>query len=203
MQQYGNSLISDPHRFVLWWHAKSGCTTLKVWYLDLFGYQCEQINDGTHNMWAANGESVHSRIHQWKNKFNPKEHENYFHFTVVRHPLARLVSHWDQQVTSGTEKRSLARYIQYVVAEPQATVDPHIARQHARLADVKMNLWIRLEEINNYWLGLMDFLQLPAKPLPVRNRRGAGDKWEEVLSDKTLRKIAEQHYEEDLALYYS
>jgi hypothetical protein len=198
MKQHANSLVCESHRFVLWWHAKSACTTLKAWYLDLFSYT---ITDVPELGVFANGMSVHNRIGGWNNQYDPKRHEGYFHFTVVRHPLARFVSHWDQQVAA-QNAGDLLSYARETVVTPQEVCDPHLSRQHRHLWGLPMHHVLRIEELDEGWVPLMQLLGLPEQPLPLRNVRGVGARWEEILGEGIVRDILTRHYAEDLTTYY-
>lgn len=192
--------MSEAHEFVLWWHAKAGCTGLKAWYLGLFGFVVEKAQNG---MLTVDGVSVHDKVDRWHNKYTPSKHSSYFHFQVVRHPLRRLVSHWAQQHNCGSEIRNFPNYLKHIVTTPQDIVDRHVSWQHAELEGVKMHLTIKLEDIDSHWRNLMKFLGLPVQDVfPVVNASGAGEKWQEQFTDPTITAIAERHYKEDLDNYY-
>jgi len=192
-----NSLVWEPGRWVLWWHAKAACTSLKSWYLDLCRFRVARNALG---QWGVGQSSVHNFVGPRGSHFDPDRHRNYFHWTVVRHPLARIVSHWDQQ---GVDKLgSLAEYVRELVVLGPDGQDIHVMPQVLGLWGLSMHAVLRLEEIGEAWPRMMRFLGLPDDPLPVRTARGAGAMWRTRFADPLVRDVAERYYAADLAEFY-
>jgi len=197
------SLVCEQYRFVLWWHPKAACSSLKKWF-----YLVEN-----------NGKSPPSDIHVYYNrhavKYRCDKYGGFFHFTVVRHPLARLVSHYRQQIRAPAFNLDLSRpriqqayssfreFIGIVCSTPDERLNAHVAPQWPAIEDVEMDAIYRLENISRHCpllsgAGVPEY-GLPEGSLPQVNIDECCADWrEEQFRQSDIRPRWQHYYDETL-----
>ena len=220
------SLVSVEHKFVLWWHQKAACTTLRAWFAQVLGHEVD---------WTfgpqVNGRSIHALPMPI---YAPKQHGGYYHFTVVRNPRARLVSHYRQQIvqpgytTNGERTHhqqaysSFRDFVGIVCTTPPERLDQHVAPQWPVVEGVKLDAVVHLEQMEAEWAPVVAKLGVDHIPLrPVNLHRytepveccadwrpeqfldeGLRPPWE-CYYDDTLLAITQIPFAEDLERWYS
>lgn len=180
-----NSLVNEKRGFVLWWHAKAGCTSLKSWYMETMGQPAPELLGSP---MLPDGTSVHGACENMPH-YNPKKHANLIHFTVVRNPLPRLVSHFRQQIaaqpqpgwragpawnldTGRAPQRqyycTFREYVGVICSVPDYRLESHVHPYSHTLKGLPSVLEIHLEEIDQSWPDLLRALGLLPQPLAWR-----------------------------------
>lgn len=164
------SLVSTQHKFVLWWHQKAACTMLKVWFATLLGHEVE-YNPGP----QVNRKSIHNIVFP---HFKTDSHPGYFHFTVVRNPLARLVSVYRQQVgkpefnvDSGRPRiqqtySSFRDFMGIVCSTPPERLEAHRSPQWPAVKGVPLDAVVHLERLEAEWPPVAERIGVADHPLP-------------------------------------
>ncbi len=228
----GNSLVNEECGFVLWWHAKAGCTSLKAWYLETMG---EPVPDELRSPIISQDLSVHQACDDMP-RYEAEKHAKLIHFTVVRNPFSRLVSHFRQQVSAGPlglldidktlqQQRydSFRQFVGVVCGTPEHRMESHIMPYSRVLRGVCLHAILPLEKIDDGcgWLALMRALELPQKYLAWRMRTPHTDdtafcgdwpseRFREDYSrpawpcyyDDTLRQQVKEKYHDDFERFY-
>ncbi len=164
------------HGFVLWWNARAMCTSLKTWLFRLLGYTVTFRSTTTG--WTVRGQSVHLALGLLPG-YEPQQHAHLFQFVVVKHPLARLASHFRQQAHCPGPRLHLdtrgpllnewpggtfRRYVEMLVDVPQEYVDPHVRRQGCGLPS--LDAVVRSERLKRDWPPVMRRVGLPEGAYP-------------------------------------
>ena len=224
------SIAVPEHGFVLWWHPRSMCTSLKAWALRLCGYEVVQPPGSN---WMVKDETVHIAVHRLL-QYDPSQHGDLLHFSVVKHPLSRLASHFSQQTRDQTDQRlyldyrkpplgrwpggTFRRYVDLLVNVPQEFVDNHVQRQSYMLPDEVFI--VRSERLKEEWpplmrrLGMLEELPPRYNVTPTTDHaeccadwtiqelfeREARPKWRHFYDRELLEKAA-LHYQEDMVRF--
>lgn len=107
--------------------------------------------------------------------------DDYFHFTVVRHPLARLVSHYRQQIDgqpafSLIEDRSIGGqtydtfrdFAELVLLNNPNSLDAHVAPMFPAIDGIRLDMSLTTTSMNHMW----NTLPIQGNvPLPDRGRK--------------------------------
>jgi len=170
------SMVVPEHGFVLWFHPRSMSTSLKAWVLELLGY--EVVATGGTPAWTVEGRSIHA-ARDLAPSYDPQLHEDFFHFTVVKHPLARLASHFRQQAHVVKAHRlhldtryeplnewpegTFRKYVEKLVNVPQEYVDPHVQQQSWPIPANHVFV-VQSEHLNRDWPNAVTALAAAGRP---------------------------------------
>lgn len=149
------SLINHPYKFIFFWNAKCGCSTIKkIFY---------EITEGD----FFSGDNIHEFIgylnsHKY---FVPKEKlENYSHYKkliVVRDPWSRLVSFYVNKTILAKEESNIDIYkifdsknysfnelVHIIFIMKPELLQHHLELQSAGIEDIKFDRLILLSEMS-------------------------------------------------------
>lgn len=173
-------LVNERLGFVLWWHPKAACTSLKCWFLRTMGFHIARLGDGP---WVTmeHGESIHS-VCNGLLPYDPECHELLRHVTVPRDPRARLVSHFRQRLSTlgwsgvidvrGPRKefccQTFREFVAGVCATPSERLEHHLSHQATVIPPVRIEV-MPFEQLPFLWPRFLRSLGLPPRPLLSRN----------------------------------
>ncbi len=219
----GRSFVNEQRRFVMWTHPKCASTSLKSWFGKTLGYRVAPNENGVWCFWRGPlpADPDDHTVHQMAGSFphyRPEIHLDFFHFTVVRNPLARLVSHYRQEADFAPspaynlilnkppeEQRydTFRQFAEIILGTPPEDLNPHVAPLSPSLEGAPLTRTLRLEEIDAEWPPLMRQLGLPDDPLvnrwPRNRLRGCCVDWpQERFFQAGLRPDWQDYYDPPL-----
>ena len=104
------ALVNTDKQFVLWWHAKCACTSLKCCVAQTVGKEVTWLNANQASAgWGCEGTLIHATMLR-DPAYEYEYFKDFFNFTVVRNPFARIVSHFRQQIKAKPEFNTLQRF---------------------------------------------------------------------------------------------
>lgn len=222
------SLVHHQQQFVVWHHPKCASTTVKSWFCAAMGDE-SVWQDGR----RVHGQSIHDWVSQYPHAYPEQPYPDYFHFTVVRHPLARLASHYRQQVQSPDGPAYTLRprmsagdqifdtfrdFCEIVLFTDPSDLDPHCAPICPALQGVTLDRVLYTDTMNATWSSL------PITPNPVLPGTGSrpteparccvdwpSGRFRETEArppwtcyyDAALRSDMEDYFREDIARFFS
>ena len=173
---------------------KNASTTLYNWQLML---------DGILKPGETKGHSgLPKEIYRQSRLLNNSDWRDYKHFTFVRNPFAKLVSHYSYN--RDTRPRMFANYsfeefVRAVCNVPNYMRERHVRTQHSLLHFPMLDFIGRLENFSDDMRKIIDRYQLPPESydlLPHLKKSDYGD-YREHYNEAT-RKLVEKHYRKDL-----
>ena len=182
------AIVVEEHRYAYLNIAKAGCTSIKTAIAKHVGVSFPEVMYDY--PWRRSVHSIPSGM---------------FVFTVVRHPLARLVSCWADYVVAPLQREldmnpefydydglEFEEFAKLVFRRPVPNL--HYAPQWPQISG-RVSEIIRLEEIEREWPLLMQRLGIPDLPY---KRRSKHDDWRTYYND-TLMDEAAAYYRHDVA----
>ena len=134
-------------------------------------------------------------------------------FATIRHPYAKVVSHYTYRVkTNQTDLGSTPIDINEWVKRSYGDKDPQFYNKPLMFAPcydwlsfedkLVVDKVIKLEELDDRWEEVCDYLGVPFKPLPVHNKTNMGSDSGalKLLNDESVG-IIDAHFERDFATF--
>jgi hypothetical protein len=165
-------IVSHKLKVVYWFIPKNACTSFKKYFAEVERIAYDYIHDAPF---------------EYVTDFNA--YPDYFHFTVVRHPMERLLSLYknkiqpdgrtDEYFINGVERvvldyrmgfnkdMSFNDFCKVIIHIPHHLRDPHYAEQWIQFKPFNCYI-IRMEELSTELKKLESILQI--KDLPIENQ---------------------------------
>lgn len=175
-------LVNDKKKFVVFWNAKAGCSTVKRWYLNTLGIDTEELNVHKFLDTAQFAMNKHNTYVEKKIK-----EENYYTFIVCRNPWKRIVSYYkNKKILMGHKNRTwpidtrvrdlnsenytFKDLVLSVYKTPDMFLEEHLQSQMYGLDNIDFDKIVKLEHFESGMIEVCKHLDIKERNFKNKNK---------------------------------